>query len=122
MIEDEKEHCPFEEEWSKLTDFLYGRRLRNDEVPDDRRMSAYHRALLMLSAAKLFDACEFALATLQGLSTEDFAAGGDAIARDRLAQALRDATYGSWFGTERRHQECRDAVTASIRRNRARTL
>jgi hypothetical protein len=112
----------FEEQQAKLARFLAGTGDKPlDLYTNEEHSAIWRRARVMLKAEKLLDACEFALTTLSGLSSEEFSAGGDRIARDRLVQAITEANeYG--FDSQRRLRECREAVRSSIQINNATTL
>jgi hypothetical protein len=100
----------FETEQSKLAKFLLGSIV---SPSDDERLRAWNRAHVMLRAEELLDACEFALTTMQMISSEQFTGGGDAIARDRLAIAIQRA--GQPFTSVKRERECRRGIEESIR-------
>jgi hypothetical protein len=111
----------FEEQQSKLATFLAGRRYRESDGIDDEYMAHYRRARIMLKAQELLEACEFALATLNSLSSDQFAQGGERIARDTLHEAIADANEEG-FNSQRWSRECSEAIARSIQINRANTL
>ncbi len=115
------EGAEFEERQSKLADFLRGRPCSAD--PTDEDMQAWYTARTMLRAPELLDACEYALTLIRSLSSEDFIAGGDKPARERLAEAVALAKEG----TRKRDEEallarCSADVREAIRNNRATVL
>jgi hypothetical protein len=112
----------FEKEQSKLATFLAGRPIKPNTVDDDEYMECWRRARFMLKAQELLDACEFALTTFGSLSSEEFAQGGDRIAREHLYTAIASANKDEGFDSQRRSKECRDAVRRSIEINRANVL
>ena len=101
---------------------LHGRPIKADTFDDNEYMACWRRARIMLKAQELFDACEFALTTFGGLTSEEFAQGGDRIAREHLYTAIASANEDEGFNSQRRSKECRDAVRRSIEINRATVL
>jgi hypothetical protein len=114
-----EEDALFEEEQSKLAGFLRGQPLTAEITDQD--LAAWHKARVMLSAPELLQACEYALTLLRGLSTEEFSAGGDRPARDRLAVAICSAKDGD-RAPESLVSRCAEDVKEAIRLNRASTL
>jgi hypothetical protein len=111
----------FEIEQAKLARFLAGNVRDLDIFSNAQHEACYRRARVMLKAGKLMEACEFALTTLSGLSSEEFVAGGDALAREMLLAAITEANeYG--LDSQRLASACREGVRDSIRNNRANTL
>jgi hypothetical protein len=110
-----KEDIKFEERQARLADFLRGGRFF-DEPADEWDM-----ARTMLLAQELLDAGEYALTLICSLSTEDFAAGGDRPARDRLADVIAKAKGGVSI-RDSVVARCAIDVREAIRLNQARTL
>ena len=57
MTDEDKEQRAFEGEWFALADLLYGRKLREGEPLDEKRMEVSKRAFLMAKAPRLLEAC-----------------------------------------------------------------
>src|ERR1035441_10999778 len=78
------------------------------------RGRCFKEAWVMLFAMQLVDASAYALKLLEGLTTNEFAAGGDRPARERLREVLTEV--GSWYAYETQgletacHQDVRCAV------------
>ena len=106
---------------SRLADLLVGRQLREGETPDAERIKAWRTARVMLCATELLDACELSWSILRQLSTDEFAKGGDRIARDQLYKAISLATDGV-FDSQRFQSSAREAIHEGIRLNALSTL
>jgi hypothetical protein len=74
-------------------------------------MAAWHLARVMLCAPELLEACKYSVTLLGGLSTEQFSAGGDRPARERLLEAIVNATNGSFNS-----QVLREKIDDDVRR------
>src|ERR1017187_5034618 len=84
-----KERTEYEQRASELARFLAG-------GSQDRKVlsDCFKKAWVMLFAEELLKASQYASTLLAGLSTDDFAAGGDKPARMRLYLAIQNA--GEW--------------------------
>lgn len=78
----------------------------------------FKRATIMLCAEDLLDAAQYAVTLLGRLTSEDFAAGGDRPAREKLQEAINNAT--EWVHLDPRRfektvdEEVRDAVLNNV--------
>ena len=107
----EQEEVPMFERQTKLAAFLEENAISTE---------AWDQAGKMLHAAELFDACEYTLALLGGLSTDDFAAGGDAPARVRLWRAITNSGCRC-RPTIELGQECAIDVRRTVAKNQIRS-
>jgi len=114
-----EERYEFEKRQARLTDFLTGSRAP-EGFSDPRwkpRLRMWHQARAMLTAPELLEACQYALTLLGGLASEDFAAGGDRPAREKLLNAISLATDGQ-FDSQALAQRCAGDVREAIVVNR----
>jgi hypothetical protein len=107
----------FEREQGRLATFLRGHTVFSGEISDED-MAVWREARVMLVARELLEACKYTFTLLSGLSTDDFAAGGDKPARDKLFSAITHAKGGCGFGDFRK---CEEDVKEAIRVNHTRT-
>jgi hypothetical protein len=77
----------------------------------------FKEAWVMLFAMQLVDASAYALKLLEGLTTDEFAGGGDRPARDRLREVLMEV--GSWYAYETQGLEtgCHADVQRAVANN-----
>lgn len=87
-----EERQDFEHRASELGAFLSGHKPTSVEDVTELDSQCFRRATVMLCAEELLEAAKYALALYQGLSTDDFAAGGDRPARLKLQNAVANAT------------------------------
>jgi hypothetical protein len=111
----------FERKQAKLAKFLRNRKpgVPEPEIPTDEDMAAWHMARVMLSASELLEACKYNATLLGGLSTEQFAAGGDRPAREKLLEAIVKATDGA-FNSQALMERCAEDVRRAILVNQSR--
>jgi hypothetical protein len=111
-----------EEKIRRLTDFLAKESAPPVPASDyEARHRLRHTAIAMLHAEGLLSACEFALVTMESMSSEQFREGGDKLARRRLREATANATEHS-FDSTKLESECREAIEESLRINREQTV
>ncbi|PWT99841.1 MAG: hypothetical protein C5B51_26380 [Terriglobia bacterium] len=113
-MRDTESGTAFEQEHERLARFLVGTQQRLNIWTNDVHRQSWKKARTMLKPDQLLDACEFALTLIAHLSTDEFAAGGDRPARERLLRAIQSATDGT-FDHYARQRECRHAVIESLR-------
>ena len=77
-----------EKQAADLSPFLSGRTPKDIHDVTTFDSKCFKRAHVMLCAEDLLEAAKYALTLLQRLSTEDFAAGGDKPAREKLKAAI----------------------------------
>lgn len=81
----------------------------------DGPVDAEEMAACILSAKDLLAACEFALSTLDCLSTPEFAGAGDKLARKRLADAISQAHQIGFWVPGASLEGCRRGIEDSLR-------
>jgi hypothetical protein len=109
----------FEERRGRLADFLRGRPCPDN--PTDEDMQAWYTARMMLLAPEIVEAAEYALTLIRALTSEEFAAGGDKPARDRLADVIAQAK-GEVSIPDSLVVQCAADIREAIRLNQALAL
>jgi hypothetical protein len=115
-MRDGEERYEFEKRQARLTDFLTGAKAPED-CNDPRwkpRLRMWHQARVMLTAPELLEACRYALTLLGGLASDDFAAGGDRPAREKLLHAISLATDGQFSSQALAHKCAADVREAIV--------
>ena len=83
----------FDEEYLRLHNRfkLVGKEMDNIAYIPEIHPEAEANARLIAAAPDLLSACEFTLARLRDMTTEDFSKGGDKMAREELVKAIAKA-------------------------------
>ena len=85
------------------------------EALDPRNGNVMCAARTMIAAQELLNACELAFGVMATMSTDQFASGGDSVARQALARAIIWA--GGSTEVAGRMRDLQATVTDSMRRN-----
>jgi hypothetical protein len=117
LPEKQKRERQFERKVARLAKLLCYRRAGEPEKVD---WEALREARLMLSARELLEACQYSLTLLGQLSSEQFSAGGDRPAREKLLKAIENANSGSGtFNSLVLMERCAEDVRRAILVNRS---